>query len=127
MNQRGQGPLHETFALAYRKGFSRSNLFMFRKFCLTYPKIKTPSGQSGIAELPSKNLSWSHNTEILKADNELEISFSLRQCDKENWSVRELKRQMKSMLFHRQANSKDKTDVLDLAKNGAGGNLGEIR
>jgi predicted nuclease of restriction endonuclease-like (RecB) superfamily len=61
-------------------------------------------------------LTWSHYSEILKADNDLEISFYINQCEKENWSVRELKRQMKSMLFHRLALSKDKKGVLSLAK-----------
>jgi predicted nuclease of restriction endonuclease-like (RecB) superfamily len=67
----------------------------------------------------SLKLSWSHYFEILKADNQLEISFYTRQCEKENWSVRELKRQMKSMLFHRLALSKDKAGVLALAEKGA--------
>ena len=66
----------------------------------------------------SAKLSWSHYFEILKADNELEISFYTRQCEKENWSVRELKRQMKSMLFHRLALSKNKAGVLAIVKKG---------
>jgi predicted nuclease of restriction endonuclease-like (RecB) superfamily len=36
-------------------------------------------------------LSWSHYFEILRSDNELEISFYAKQAEKENWSVRELK------------------------------------
>jgi len=43
----------------------------------------------------------------------------MKQCEKENWSVRELKRQMKSMLFYRLANSKDKKGLLALAQKGA--------
>ncbi len=70
--------------------------------------------------MPSHKLNWSHYYEILKADNELEISFYLKQWEKENWSVRELKRQMKSMLFHRLAPSKDKKGVLEMAQKGAG-------
>jgi predicted nuclease of restriction endonuclease-like (RecB) superfamily len=64
-------------------------------------------------------LCWGHYYEILKADDELEISFYLQQCEKENWSVRELKRQMKSMLFHRLALSKDKKGVLEISQKGA--------
>jgi len=67
----------------FGKGFSRSNLFQMRQFYLKFPKIQTLSGQ----------LTWSHYTEIIKADNDLEISFYAKQCEKENWSVRELKRQ----------------------------------
>ncbi len=61
-------------------------------------------------------MSWSHYFEMLKADDSLEISFYVKQCEKENWGVRELKRQMKSMLFHRLALSKDKKGVLELSK-----------
>lgn len=93
----------------FGKGFSRSNLIYIRKLYLTFQNSETLSHQ----------LSWSHYFEILKSDNELELTFYLKQCEKENWSVRELKRQMKSMLFHRLASSKDKTSVLALANEGA--------
>lgn len=63
-------------------------------------------------------MSWSHYVEILKLDDTLEQQFYIKQCEQENWSVRELKRQMKSMLFHRLALSKNKQEVLDLAKEG---------
>ena len=51
-------------------------------------------------------------------DNELERSFYVKECEKQHWSVRELKRQMNSMLFHRIALSKDKEGVLRLAEHG---------
>lgn len=92
----------------YGKGFSRANLLYMRKLCLTFPKSETLSNV----------LSWSHYFEILPSDNDLEINFYAKQTEKENWSVRELKRQMKSMFFHRLALSKDKKGVLDLAKQG---------
>lgn len=101
--------LAKDLTLEYGKGFSRSNLFQIRQFYLCFPKVQTLSGQ----------LSWSHYSELLKADDELERSFYLKQCEKENWSVRELKRQMKSMLFHRLALSKDKAGVLSLSKEGS--------
>ena len=100
--------LSKDLTIEYGKGFSRSNLVYIRKFYLAFPKSETVSHQ----------LSWSHYFEILKADNELEISFYTKQCEKENRSVRELKRQMKSMLFHRLALSKDKAGVLELSQNG---------
>ena len=74
--------------LAYGKGFSRSNVAQIRQFYLRFPKIQTLSGQ----------LSWSHYVEILKAEDELAIQFYAKQCEKEFWSVRKLKRQMKSCL-----------------------------
>lgn len=48
----------------------------------------------------------------------MEISFYIKQYEKEKWRVRELKRQMKSMLFHRLALSTDKEGVLKLANEG---------
>ena len=48
----------------------------------------------------------------------MEIGFYAKQTEKERWSVRELKRQMKSMLFHRLALSTDKEGVLKLANEG---------
>lgn len=92
----------------YGKGFSRSNLLYMRKLYLTFPKSETLSNV----------LSWSHYFEILKLDERLEVQFYIKQCEKENWSVRELKRQMKSMLFHRLALSKDKKGVLELSEKG---------
>lgn len=92
----------------YGKGFSRSNVFYMRKLYLSFPNRETLSHK----------LSWSHYFEILKSNEPLEISFYCRQAAQESWSVRELKRQMKSMLFHRLALSKDKEQVLALASQG---------
>ncbi|OOH91197.1 hypothetical protein BMT54_02800 [Pasteurellaceae bacterium 15-036681] len=99
----------------YGKGFSRSNLFQIRQFYVKFQKIQTASGQF---EMPNFTLSWSHYIEIIKEDNPLAIGFYSKQAERENWSVRELKRQMKSMLFHRLALSKDKEGILALAAKG---------
>lgn len=93
---------------AYGKGFSRSNIAQIRQFYLRFPKIQTLSGQ----------LSWSHYTEILKAEDDLAVQFYAKQCERERWSVRELKRQMKSCLFERLALSTDKEGVLALSSEG---------
>lgn len=93
---------------AYGKGFGRSNLIYMRKLYLTFQ----------ISGTLSHLLTWSHYYEILKADSELEIGFYVRQTEIENWSVRELKRQMKSMLFHRLALSTDKEGILKLSNEG---------
>lgn len=90
------------------RGFSRSNLSYMRKFYLSFPKCETVSHK----------LTWSHYFEILKCDEPLEIQFYLKQCIKEGWKVRELKRQMKSALFQRLALSTDKEGVLALANEG---------
>jgi predicted nuclease of restriction endonuclease-like (RecB) superfamily len=100
--------LAKDLTAAYGKGFSRSNLLYMRKLYIFFPKRETVSHK----------LAWSHYFEILKADSDLEIGFYAKQCEKEKWSVRELKRQMKSMLFHRLALSTDKEGILRLANEG---------
>jgi len=100
--------LSKDLTLQYGKGFSRCNLLYMRKLYLSFP----------ISETVSHLLTWSHYFEILKSDSDLEISFYSKQCEIEKWSVRELKRQMRSSLFERIALSKDKQGVLELAKNG---------
>lgn len=100
--------LSSDLTLKYGKGFGRSNLQYMRKLYISFPKCGTLS----------RILSWGHYYEILKADDPLEISFYTKECEKEMWSVRELKRQMKSMLFHRLALSKNKRGVLALANEG---------
>ncbi len=92
----------------YGKGFSKSNLLYIRKLYLYFQKGVTLSHL----------LSWSHYYVILKLDNELERSFYVKECEKQHWSVRELRRQIDSMLFHRIALSKDKEGVIKLAEQG---------
>ena len=92
----------------YGRGFSRSNVIYMRLLYLKYQKSQTLSDQ----------LAWSHYIELLMIDDDLERSFYEKQCIKESWSVRELKRQKNSALFERIALSKDKKGVLELAQRG---------
>ncbi len=90
------------------RGFNRSNLTYMRKLYLAFPKCGTLSHK----------LTWSHYYEILKCEDELEFNFYYNSCIKERWTVRALKRQMKSALFQRLALSTDKEGVLALANEG---------
>ena len=94
--------------LRYGGGFSMSNVSKMRQLYITYPILQTVSAK----------LSWSHYVELLKIDDPLERSFYEKEAQSEHWGVRELKRQMNSMLFHRIALSADRTEVLELAKRG---------
>lgn len=93
----------------YGKGFSRTNLIYIRRLYLFFPIGGTVSHQ----------LTWSHYYEILKADDPLEVAFYAKACEQENWSIRELRRQMKSMLFHRLAAGKNKNGIQQLATKGS--------
>lgn len=92
----------------YGAGFSRSNLTYMRLLYILYP----------ISETLSHQLTWSHYFELLKIENNLARSFYEKQCLREKWSVRELKRQKNSMLFERIALSKNKEGVLKISRSG---------
>jgi len=77
-----------------------------------------PSQASTKFQIRPSKLTWSHYCELLSVSDDLARSFYEKQCIKENWSVRELKRQINSMLFERLALTKNKTEILKLAKHG---------
>lgn len=89
-------------------GYNHSNINYMRMFFLEFPILGTLSPK----------LSWHHFVEVLKISDPLERSFFLKQTEIEGWGVRELKRQKKSLLFHRIAHSKDKEAILKLAQSG---------
>jgi len=120
-------------------GFSLTNLKLCRQFYQTYPTLleresaklqqlgialpATAIGQtlsdqlasptSGLApSLLLSRLSFSHFIELLKLDTTLQRNFYEVQAIKNNWSVRELKRALDSLLFERTGLSIDKVSVL---------------
>jgi len=117
------------------KGFSRSQLQMMRLFYIRFQpgstqirltvsgklsrkKSLTSSGKSKVGLTVSDLLSWSHYYELLKCNDDLETSFYQQTAIHENWSVRELRRQIDTALFERIALSKNKKSVMKLAAEG---------
>lgn len=100
--------LSHELTLRMGKGYSRPNLNNMRKFYLKYPNCQTVSDK----------LSWSHICELIKIDDNLERSFYEKECIKERWNVRTLRREMDSALFLRLAVSKDREGILALAREG---------
>lgn len=108
--------LSKDLKVRHGKGFSRSNIQLMRLFYIKYPKYQT-SGKSRKSQTSGK-LTWSHYSELLGISDDMAVAFYEQQAIKENWSVRELKRQIDSALFQRLALSKDKKGVLALAIKG---------
>lgn len=100
--------LSKDLKATYGKGFGKSNIYLCRQFYLKYPIFQTVSGK----------LSWSHYAELLTVSDDLARAFYEKQAELENWSFREMKRQINSSLFERLALSKDKAAVLALAEKG---------
>ncbi len=82
-----------------------------RNFYLAYPKFQTVSGK----------LTWAHYCELLGISDESKRSFYEKETINSNWSVRELKRQIKTSLYERlllSSGENNKKDVLELALKG---------
>lgn len=91
----------------FGKGFSVDNLENMRRFYIAYQKSETPSRISH-----EFTLSWSHYVLLMRLD-ETERNFYENETAKNNWSLRELKRQYDSSLFERIVLSRDKKGVLE--------------
>lgn len=121
--------LSKDLSKKFGKGFSVDNLESMRKFYLSYPyfqKSETLSRKSIKSVTSSRispeailfQLTWSHFRELIKVENTLARSFYEIETAKNNWSTRELDRQINSLLFERVSLSKDKKGVKRLAKKG---------
>jgi len=100
--------LSERLAVNFGKGFTPRNLWYIRNFYLAFPKV------NALRSL----LSWTHYRLLLKIENKEAREFYEVESVKSRWSSRELDRQINSLLFERLALSKDKKQVLEMAKEG---------
>lgn len=64
------------------------------------------------------SLSWSHYRLLLKIKSTTARAFYEIEAITNNWSVREMERQINSLLFERLAKSKDKAGLMKLATKG---------
>lgn len=67
---------------------------------------------------PLFTLSWSHYLILMRIENADERNFYEIECQQQNWSFRELQRQYASSLYERLVLSRDKNEVVRLAKEG---------
>jgi len=94
----------------FGKGFSKRNLEQMRQFYITYSIAQTVPAQL--------KLSWSHYLVLMRVNNIDERNFYEIESFSNNWSLRELERQINSSLFERLSLSMEKTSVLKLAQKG---------
>lgn len=74
--------------------------------------------QKDTGKIPAFSLYWSHYLILMRIKNDDERCFYEIECAKQNWSVRQLQRQYNSSLYERLALSRDKDEVMRLAKEG---------
>ena len=100
--------LSEKLTAEFGKGFSKRNLERMRKFYIYFPIATTVSSQ----------LSWSHYLEIIKIEEKYKRNFYIKETINARWSVRELQRQIGSLLYERLLLSANKDKILELAEKG---------
>jgi hypothetical protein len=115
------------------------NLFTFRQFYLRYPIVQSLIAHFGLTlpyafTVPFQlldwqdaayfhrlfhELPWTHFIELLHMDDPLKRAFDEIEARQNRWSIRELKRQIDSLLYERVGLSRDTEGVLALAREGA--------
>ena len=96
----------------FGKGFSETNLEQMRKFFKVYGIPQT------LSEEFQFNLSWSHYLILMRIEDIGTRNFYEIEAIQNNWSLRELKRQVNSALYERLVLSKNKEKVKELSIKG---------
>jgi predicted nuclease of restriction endonuclease-like (RecB) superfamily len=124
-------------------GYSLANLKYIRQFYLSFPDLLnqmeighavrdqfdlSAKEEIFMAQMPSEktwqpgqlhpNLSWTHYRTLMRVERTEARAFYEIESLNNNWSSRELERQINSLLFERLAMSRDKEGLLQLAKEG---------
>jgi hypothetical protein len=90
----------------YGTGYSRRQIELMRQFYRSFPIANTLYSQ----------LSWSQYKLLVRVDNQDKRDFYIAEAVKNNWTVRQLERQIDSSLYERLLLSNDKESVLAVAK-----------
>lgn len=99
--------LSEQLQPEYGSGYSYRQLNWYRQFYRTFPIVSALRTQ----------LSWTQYKFILAIDNQDKRDFYIAESVKNNWTSRQLERQINSSLYERLLMSSDKESVLAVAKN----------
>ncbi|MCL2793287.1 MAG: PDDEXK nuclease domain-containing protein [Spirochaetaceae bacterium] len=125
----------------YGKGYSISSLKNIRQFYLVYMPVIDPTlpaafkksqalsgfldnhtkngkSQTLFSQFNTFNLGWSYYLILMRIDNVQERQFYEIETRKQQWTVRQLQRQVGSSLYERLALSRDKDKVMALANEG---------
>jgi len=91
----------------FGSGYSKRQIELFRQFYRTFP----------IANALRSQLSWTQYKTLIRLDNQDKREFYIAEAVKNNWTSRQLERQINSSLYERLLLSNDKESVLAVAKN----------
>lgn len=91
----------------FGSGFSKRQIELFRQFYRVFP----------IANALRSQLSWTQYRLLMRLEKDEKREFYIAESVKNNWTSRQLERQMNSNLYERLLLSNDKESVLAVAKN----------
>ena len=100
--------LSKKLTLEFGRGFDESNLRYIRLFYINFPN----------RDALRHELSWTHHRLLLRVEKSNARNFYLIESIENNWSTRQLERQINSLLFERISLSKEKEEVKKIASNG---------
>lgn len=98
--------ISETFQPQFGTGFSIRQLERNRQFYRTFPIVSALRTQ----------FSWTHYKNLISIDNQDKREFYIAEASKNNWTARQLERQINSQLFERLLLSNDVKAVLAVAR-----------
>ena len=90
--------LSKELTTEFGNGFSYANLYNMRQFYITYSNDE-------IFYTLCRELSWSHNRLIMRVQDPKAREWYLREAAREQWSVRQLERNINSFYYQRQLES----------------------
>jgi predicted nuclease of restriction endonuclease-like (RecB) superfamily len=90
----------------FGKGFSVANLENFRKFYLTFPNDEKSYALR-------RELSWTHYRLIMRVENATAREYYLAEAAAQNWSTRQLERNINSFYYERLLPSRNASEMLE--------------
>jgi len=98
--------ISEEFQPQFGTGFSIRQLEMNRQFYRSFP----------ITNALRSQFSWTHYRTLIRIENQDKKDFYIAETEKNNWTARQLERQVNSQLFERLLLSNDVQSVLAVAR-----------
>ncbi len=98
--------LAENLQIQFGSGFSYRELNRYKQFYKMFP----------IRDAVRPQFSWTHFRILIRIENENKRDFYIAETEKNNWTARQLERQVNSQLFERLLMSNDVKSVLAVAR-----------
>jgi predicted nuclease of restriction endonuclease-like (RecB) superfamily len=98
--------LSKSLSAEFGRGFSLANLWNFRQFYQTFPEQE-------ILYTLCRELNWSHIRLIMRVENVKAREYYLAETKRQQWSVRQLQRNIETLYYERLLSSQDKPNMLE--------------